>query len=165
MKATASLTVAILVLAPFAVCAAEHDFDGVVAAVEQHYSVHAERVPMMGLISFCAHAATLGGVKGMRIAEFDHFALSEDPAVLQRVVSDSLGSDWRPFVTDRSANGSLSFIFVRPEGNDLRMLIADYDHGELDIVRMELNADRIQRWMRDPEDSAHHSIDTTSNFY
>ncbi|MGC2162988.1 MAG: hypothetical protein WA634_13820 [Silvibacterium sp.] len=151
----AALVVPPIVFAPLH-AASNHDFGGVVSAVEQHYSVHAQRMPMMGFISFCAHVTTNGGVKGMRIAEFDHFAPAESPAVLEKLVSDTLGSEWQPFVTEREAGGELSLIFVRPEGSDMRMLIADYDHGELDIVRMELNADRIQHWMQDPENSARH---------
>jgi hypothetical protein len=110
---------------------------------------------MMGFISFCAHVWSVGGVKGMQIAEFDHFTPTSDPAALEKLVSDSLGSEWQHFVTDRSANGSVSFIFVRPEGNDMRMLIVDDDNRELDIVRMELNPTRLQHWFHDPEDSAH----------
>jgi hypothetical protein len=36
----------------------------------------------------------------------------------------------------------------------MRMLITDYEHGELDVVRVEVNADRLKHWMRDPEGSA-----------
>jgi hypothetical protein len=36
----------------------------------------------------------------------------------------------------------------------MRMLITDYEHGELDVVRVEVNADRLQHRMRDPEGSA-----------
>lgn len=170
--ALATVGVAVLVIppvifAPLHAAAPNHDFDGVVSAVEQHYSVHAERIPMMGFISFCAHVTTAGGVKGMRIAEFDNFASTEGPDALQKVVSDSLGSEWEPFVTDRNRNGSVSIIYVHPEGNDMRMFIADYDNGELNLVRMEINADRIQHWMHDPEHSAHHGTDNSSsrNFY
>jgi hypothetical protein len=36
------------------------------------------------------------------------------------------------------------------------MLIADYDHGELDVVRMELNGQQLAHWMNDQEGHAHH---------
>jgi hypothetical protein len=147
---------ATLTLLPAIGCAASnHDFDAVVSSVEHRYSVHAQRVPMMGFVSLCARVATGGGVKGMRIAEFDHLAAITDTNELSRLVGDSLGGEWQRFVTDRQGNGNLSVIFVRPEGQAMRMLIADYEHGDLNVVRMELNGDQLSHWMNDPEGHAH----------
>jgi hypothetical protein len=165
--AAGSIAVAVITLASITVyAAANQDFNGVVSAVEHRYSVHAQRIPMMGFISLCTHAATAGGVKGMQVAEFDHLALTHDGDAsdknqldeLNQLVTSSLGSEWHRLVTERDASGSLSLIFVRPDGPAMRMMIADYDHGELDLVRVEVNADRMEHWIREPEDSArnHH---------
>ncbi|HEX4038095.1 MAG TPA: hypothetical protein VHX37_08555 [Acidobacteriaceae bacterium] len=145
---------AALAAVPLAMNAAgSHDFNAVVSAVEQRYSSHAERVPLMGLVSFCAWAASGGGVKGMRVAEFEHLPAAES-GDLEGLVRNSLGQDWQLFVADRSRNGDVSLIYVQPEGGSMRMLVADYEHGELDVVRLEVNGDRLQRWMHDPEGSA-----------
>lgn len=144
-----------LLLAPVpAALAQPHDFDAVVSAVEQHYDSHADRVPMMGFVSFCAWTATGGGVKGMKVAEFDHLHGVTDADDLERVVSQTLGSGWQRFVTDRNRNGELSLIFAQPNGTNMRMLIASYEHGELDVVRLEVNGDRLRHWIHDPEGSA-----------
>jgi hypothetical protein len=145
-----------LIAVPFttARAASGHDFDSVVSAVEQRYSAHAERVPMMGFVSLCAHVVTAGGVKGMKIAEFDNLPKAPDSAELEHLVSDALGGSWQRFVTDRSRNGEVSIIYVQPNGAAMRMLIADYEHGELDLVRMELNGERLAHWVHDPEGSA-----------
>lgn len=142
--------------------AAKPDFDAVISAVEHRYSAHAERVPMMGFVSFCAHVASGGGVKGMKVAEFDHLAVP-DSAELATVVRQTLGSNWQPFVTERERGGKLSLIFVQPNGSDMRMLIADYEHGELDVVRMEVNGERLAHWVRDPAGSTHRHNDQTGN--
>lgn len=156
MKRYVLLLLATSALMPAVGCAANHDFDDVVSSVEQRYSVHAQRVPMMGFVSFCARVATAGGVKGMKVAEFDHVTSISDTNELALLVGDTLGSQWQHFVTDRHGNGSLSVIFVQPNGQAMRMLIADYDHGELDLVRMELNGEQLAHWMNDPEGHAHH---------
>ena len=156
MKLTPVVSLAVLVLAPVMGCAASnHDFDAVVSAVEHRYQVHAQRIPMMGFVSFCAHVATVGGVKGMRIAEFDHFSSIADTEELAQLVSENLGNTWQRFVTERGGNSKLSVIYVWPEGKNIRMLIADLDHGELDVVRMELNGDRLAKWMRERHMEAH----------
>jgi hypothetical protein len=161
MKALVLAAPAILLAAaavPVVVSAAggNNDFDAVVSAVEHRYSARAERVPMMGFVSFCAWVTTGGGVKGMKVAEFDHLPDSPDSGDLEKLVRQALGGDWQPFVVDRSRSGDVSLIYVRPNGGAMRMLIADYEHGELDLVRMEVNGDRLRHWMKDPEGSARH---------
>jgi hypothetical protein len=42
-------------------------------------------------------------------------------------------------------------IFVREKGDGMGMMIADYEHGELDVVRMELSGDALAKWMKDPQ--------------
>lgn len=150
----APCAIALLALAPAVGCASGHDFDRVVSAVEHRYATHAQRPPMMGFVNLCAWTASGGGVKGMHIAEFDHLTLdtSED---LSRLMRDKLGSEWQPFVTDRDANGQQDVIYVQPDGTSMRMFIADYNGDELDLVRLELNGQRLQKWLRNPGQSAH----------
>ena len=160
MKAAALLVAPIATVAavaailPWSARAGGPDFDSVVSAVEHQYSVRAERVPLMGFVSFCAHVASHGGVKGMKIAEFEHLA-APDTAQLEGLVRQTLGGSWQPFVTERERNGNISVIYVQPDGHNMRMLIADYEHGELDVVRMEVNGERLAHWVHDPEGSAH----------
>ena len=136
--------------------AADHDFNQVVSGVESHYSIRATRVPMMGFVSFCARVATHGGVKGMRIAEFDRLGREFDSEDLLGVVRKELGPEWTPIISEHSnRDGQQSMIFVRPAGRSMRMLIADYEHGELDVVRMELDGDELARFMRNP--GGHHA--------
>ena len=138
--------------------AADHDFNAVISGVEHRYATHARKVPMMGLVSFCARVATHGSVKGMRIAEFNSVGPDLDPESLLDMVRSKLGAEWQPVVTERATReAQLSVIFVRPAGRSLRMLIADYDHGELNVVRMELDGDELARFMHDPASQAHSS--------
>ena len=153
MKTPALLPIALLALAPAIGCASGRDFNNVVATVEQHYAVHAQRVPLMGFVSFCAWTASHGGVNGLHIAEFDHLALDKNDD-LDSLVRKSLGPQWQLFVVDREGNGEQSVIYVQPHGGAMRMMIADYENGELDLVRMEVNGGRLQHWLHDPAQSA-----------
>lgn len=137
-------------------CAANHDFDSVVAGVEQRSGVHAQQVPLMGFVSLCAWVKTHGGVWGMRIAEFDNLVGKLDSADLASLVRSRLDSTWQPVVVERDRDGAeQTVIFVRPNGRAMRMLVADYDHGELDLVRMELNGSQLANWIRNPREHAH----------
>ena len=72
------------------------------------------------------------------------------------VVRKELGPEWTAIISEHSnRDGQQSMIFVRPAGRSMRMLIADYEHGELDVVRMELDGDELARFMRNP--GGHHA--------
>lgn len=146
---------AVAAILPFAARASSgHDFDAVVAAVSARYPAHVEEAPMMGLVSLCARVATGDGVKGMKVAEFENLRQPPDGAALDRIVTGALGSDWQRFVTTRSRDGETTLIFSQPDGEAMRLLIADYEHGELDVVRVEVNGERMQQWLNDPRGSA-----------
>jgi hypothetical protein len=136
--------------------AGDRDFDGLVSGIAQSYDLRATKIPMMSMVSLCARVATHGGVKGLRVVEFDNIKISPGLPDLTSLVHRSLGPEWEPFVQERDRRGeSQSVIFVRPAGEAMRMVIADYDHGELDLIRMELSGNALARWMKNPQAEAH----------
>jgi hypothetical protein len=138
--------------------AADHDFNSVVSAVEHKYSVHAQRIPLMGLVAICASLKTHGGVRGLRVAEFDNVR-GMDGKDLYPLLRSRLGDEWQPFVTEIAGGnraGDQSVILVRPNRSSMGMMIAEYDHGELDLVGMEMNGAALSKWLHDPE-RQHHS--------
>ena len=136
--------------------AGDRDFDGLVSGIAQSYDLRATKIPMMSMVSLCARVATHGGVKGLRVVEFDKLEIGPGLPGLTSLVHGSLGSEWEPFVQERDRQGeSQSVIFVRPAGEAMRMVIADYDHGELDVIRMELSGDALARWLKNPQSEAH----------
>ena len=150
----------LLLLVPFllfaAGCsAASHDIDSVVSGVEQRYSIRAHQVPMMGLIGFCARMYTHGGVQGMHIAEFEDLQHA-DPVELFSLVQSRLGGDWQPIVKEHTqAKGNedtgLSVIFARPSGRFMQLLVAEYDNGELELVRMGIDDAALSKWIDESE--------------
>ena len=133
------------------VFAAGREFDRLLSEVSQRYEIRPTRVPLMGFVSLCARVVSHGGVRNLHVAEFDNLKAPLDLSALAALVRTSVGSDWQPFVIERSRNGGeQSVIFVRPAGNTMRMLIADYARGELDLVEMELNGDALAKWMNKP---------------
>jgi hypothetical protein len=154
MKIARLILPAILALAPAAAFAATPpDFDSLLSALEQHYSTHAERVPLMGFVSFCAWVSTGGGVRGMKVADFNNLPGSPSPAEVESFIEANLGGEWQHFVTDHERD-EVSLIYVQPHGSSMRMMIADYDHGELDLVRMDVNGERLAHWVQNPVGSA-----------
>lgn len=157
--APVATVVAIASILPFVARASSgHDFDAVVTAVSSRYSAHLQEAPLMGLVSLCARSVTADGVGGMRVAQFDSFRQPPDGAELDRLVSGALGPGWLRIVATHSRDGDTTLIFSQPDGQGMRLIVADYENGELDLVRAEVNGQQMQRWLQHPRGSVqwHH---------
>lgn len=118
---------------------ADLGFNGVVSSIEGQYHVRATHVPMMGFVNFMAFTCSGGGVRGMKVVEFDNF--SADADALHRMVQEKLGEGWSPVVRehDRKQNEE-TFIFMHPDGKRLSLLVLDLEKNELDMVKLSIKA-------------------------
>lgn len=135
-------------------------FDGVLSSIETRYHVHAERIPLMGLVSFIAHTSTKGGVSGMHVAEIDNFDAEVDGEELNHLVQEKLGGGWERMIRETSRKGnSQTLIFVKPEGRKMGMFVLDLDGHEMDVVQMSVNPDHLNESIGKYEH--HHADDGT----
>lgn len=130
-----------------------NSFDAIVSAVESQYHQQPQHIPMLWLVSAMAGASTGGGVRNMKLAEFDNFSGPASTEELDRLIARRLDSQWQRMVLERGSNGGISLIYVRPEHGSMRMLVANYDHHELDIVRMDLNGAQLASFLDNPRHS------------
>ena len=123
-------------------------FNGVVTSLEDHYSVRATHIPMMGLISLFARAGSHGQVANLHIAEFDHFTESVDSDDLNRLVAEKMGAGWERIVRETGRHGQKteqSFIFMRAENSRIGLFILDLDGHELDVVQLSIDPAQLGR--------------------
>jgi hypothetical protein len=137
----------VLLTAPWWVVRAagsEGGFDGVVDSIESHYHQRALRIPLMGLASIVANAATHGGVGGVHVAEFEHFSAPVDGEELNRLVEEKLGAGWDRMIRETSRHGGeQTLIFSHPEGNRMGLFVLDLDGKELNVVQVSVDADQL----------------------
>jgi hypothetical protein len=123
-------------------------FDALVKGLSAHYAVHPKTIPMMWMVSLGARGVTHGGVRGLRVAEFENFAGNGD-AGFDETVQSSLGEDWSRMVRDWKEDGDESLVYVRAENNRVDMIVVDLSHSGLDLVRMTMDPDQLARWTKD----------------
>jgi len=137
----------------------DHEFNGVVHAIEDHYGVRHMRIPFLSFaMSFAARPA---GVSGIRLAVFEdfhpspasmHAGASED---LQNVVEHSLGPDWHLFVRTRTQDDSDdTLIYVNLGEARLQMMIVTIEPDEATVVEMNLSDRALKKWLDEPKESA-----------
>lgn len=119
-------------------------FDAVVDSIETEYHAHAMRIPFMGLASLVANTATKGGVRGVHVAEFEHFASTVDGEELTGIVEKKLGPEWQRMIRETSKKGTKqTLIYVHPEGDHMGIFVLDLNGHELDVVQCSVNPDRL----------------------
>ena len=137
-------------------------FDAIVSTIELRYHAHATRIPFMGLISGIAHISTHGGVRGIHVAEFEHFRQDGDEPIdgaeFNALIEQHVGHDWQRMIreTSREHDGKRAeqtLIYVRPDGEKVSMLIVDLDSNDLDVVQVSVDPDHLLEQM---EEHRHH---------
>lgn len=150
----AAMTCCLAALFPLTGIAADHDFNQAVSSIEQTYHVHRQSVPFLGVASFCAHVASGGAIKGIKIAAFDESARLPQDENMGQLVKDSLGASWSMIIESRSS-GEHDAVYARPHGQRMTLLVASYDHGELAVVRLDLSGEQFRKWMDDRTQHRH----------
>jgi hypothetical protein len=119
-------------------------FDQVVSSIESRYHVHADRIPLLGLVNFVARASTRDGVRGMHVAEIEDFNADVDGEELNKLVSAKLGSGWERVIRETSRKGAdQTLIFMRPEGSRMGLFVLDLGGHEMDVVQMSVDPDHL----------------------
>lgn len=133
-------------------------FDAMVRALSARYAVQPKKIPMMWMVSLCARGATHGGVRGIRVVQFEHFGKVADQDEFDAIVQSKLGDDWQPTVREREQNGKESLVYTREDGRLMEFVVIDLEHGELNAMRMEMNPEQLARWVNDHERASAHDI-------
>jgi len=152
---------AIFILIPTAVVLAasgEGSFDGVVDSIESQYHFSATRIPFMALISLVAGRATHNGVRGLHVAEFEHFTAEVDGRELKQMVDKKLGAGWELMIRETSRKGGeQTLIYCHPEGNRMGLFIVDRDRDELDVVQVSVDPDHLNESIGKYDHSSAHN--------
>jgi hypothetical protein len=122
----------------------EGGFDSVVSSLESRYQTHATRIPLMWLASMVAGGATHGGVRGIHVAEFEHFSEPVEGEELNRMVEEKLGQGWDRMIRETGRHGTeQTLIFSHPDGKRMALFVLDLDGHELDVVQVSVDPDQL----------------------
>ena len=144
-------------------------FNGVVRALESRYHARPTRIPFMGLMSGIAGIATHGGVHNLHVVEFENFKgdgpdSRVDGEEFLKLVEQRTGEGWSRMIRETSSTGKeQTLIYVRPEGNQVGMLVVDLDGKDLDVVEISMNPDQLMKQVSEHDHHGRLSHDQTSD--
>ena len=115
---------------------------------------------MMGLVKFVAHTASAGNLNGFELANFEGLDYSENttPAISPNIVSRILDDNWRPMVRVQSRrSGEYTSIWVRADKGQCRVMIANLERSEANVIELKVDAEQLLKWVQDPEHAGEHA--------
>lgn len=134
--------------------AGDHEFRGVVSAIESHYGVRHTHIPLLGFAMFFARPE---GISGFKLAVFEDFHPSAANAAddVRDVVDRELGPDWHLFVRTHSrADHENTLIYANLSSGKFQMLIVNLEPGEATVIEMKLSERAMRKWIQEPKGSA-----------
>jgi hypothetical protein len=138
-------------MAPSAL-AADSEFDALISSIEVRYQVQHEHTPLVGFFSFCAWIYTRGGVRGFRFADFEDAGARIFADAVDSFVHGQLGASWNVILRSHEKEAKDdTIIYARPMGDKFFVLIAEIDDGQLSLVKLRVNANRLSKWLNNQE--------------
>jgi len=136
------------------------DFASVASAIDGHHGVKRIWIPFLGLARFAVRMVAPEGVHDFQLATFEGTD-GVDPRRLKDIMRSKVGPGFMPLVQVYSRRSNdWSFIYARPSerGNRIELMILAHDSSDTVLVRVEIDADKIARELKDhPRKVSHHA--------
>ncbi len=142
--------IGVILIAALLAVPAYAGFDEVLSAVQAKIGSPTS-IPGFGLIRLGIRITHYDGVHDLQLAVFEGKRAIE-PAEADRLMRSRIGSGYTPFVRVRSKhNAEFSFIYARPDGDLLDMVVFTNDGEDTVLVRVVVNPDEVTKYLdKDP---------------
>lgn len=159
---TAVVFILALASVPSPAHARDKEFGLLVHYVESHYHARRQFRFLMGFASLTVNIVRPYGVKGMKLAIWENGKIKDnkDDMDFPAVVKAGLAEGWQPMVRVWSRrDGERTVIFAKPEGKEMKLLVATVDQEDAVVVQVKINPDKLSRcideWSRNDRRDRH----------
>ncbi len=122
-------------------------FEEVVDAMQRTPGLHRTPIPFFGLARFVVRVAHPKGVHDVQVATFEGSG-TVDRRDVAAILRDSIRDGYSPIVQTRSnRSGDWTYVFARPAGKNIDMLVVDHDRHDTTVVRAVVDGDVFAREM------------------
>jgi hypothetical protein len=108
-------------------------------------------LPFLGLGRFFVRTIHPKGIHDFQLAVFEDHRRGIDPLELEELMRRGVGKGFAPLVRVRSnRSGENVFIYARPRGRNIEMMILVHERDETVLVRIVANAEVVAREFGEP---------------
>jgi hypothetical protein len=141
---------------------ASDDFTRIVHHIEANYHVHRNHRWAMSFAGLVVKVSHVAGVKSFKGAIFEDQRL-ENTATdqkLDEIVLRAGESGWQPMVKSFSRRtGEHAFVYAKPEGHDLKLLIVSVEPNEAAVIQVKLDPDKLNDFLDEHAGGSHRRSD------
>jgi len=135
-KAAIAAVISILLAAPL-----QADFGQIARSLDSHLGSRMW-LPFLGLGRFFVRTIHPKGIHDFQLAVFEDHRRRIDPLELEELMQRGTGKGFAPLVRVRSnRSGENVFIYARPRGRNVEMMILVHERDETVLVRLVANAE------------------------
>jgi hypothetical protein len=126
------------------------DFNRIARAIDRHSGVKRVWIPFLGVARFLVWGVHPKGVHDFQLATFEG-ADKLNPRELQAMLEKEMDDGFMPLVQVWSKKSrEFSFIYVRPKGDRMELMVLAHDSSDTVLVRVDVNAEMIARELAEP---------------
>lgn len=129
---------------------ASDDFTRIVHHIEANYHVHRNHRWAMAFAGLVVKVSHVAGVKSFKGAIFEdqHLENTASDQKLDEIVLRAGESGWQPMVKSFSRRtGEHAFVYAKPDGHDLKLLIVSVEPNEAAVVQIKLDPDKLNDFL------------------
>ena len=147
------LAATVLFVAPKTARADDPEFDAITNHLKLHYNARRVHIPFLGLVNFFVHIIHPAGVKSFKVAVFEklNFTPGETDSGFGQVMRNALSAIWQPMVRVRSRDGEQVYVYAKPDGSNIKMMVVTVDHDEAVVARFKFSPEKLSEFLRDPK--------------
>ena len=126
------------------------DFGRMVHHIESTYHVHRNYRFIMGFAGLVVKFSHVGGVKNFKAAIFENqnFMNTTSDGKIDDIARHAIQDGWQPVVQSFShRSGEHNYVFARPEGKDLKLLILNLEHNEANVIQVKVDPKKLDQFL------------------
>ncbi len=142
-----------VMLAAIPVQAKPSEYDQIVNHLKTKYKAKKVSIPFMWLARFAVSVSRPAGVKSFSVTLFKDlkFSYNELDKEMQAAMRSSFGPEWIPAIRVRTRKGQQVYMYMREEGNVVKIALVTIDKQEAAIIRATFSPDRLADFINDPK--------------
>jgi hypothetical protein len=128
------------------------EYDLLVRHLRTKYKAKKINIPFIFLARMAVGIARPAGVKSFSITLFKDLKISREnlDIEMQSAMRNAFGPEWSPIFRARSQNGQQAYMYMREEGNSVRISLLTIDKEQAAIIRATFNPDKLVDFINNP---------------
>jgi hypothetical protein len=118
----------------------------------------------MGFAGLVVKFSHVGGVKNFKAAIFENqnFMNTDADGKIDDIARHAIQDGWQPVVQSFShRSGEHNYVFARPEGKDLKLLILNLERNEANVIQVKVDPKKLDQFLDENVINHHHHREPT----